>query len=699
MSTGAVQRFACDVWRVAAHFLWRVLPLLLACAAPLVSYAGPNVIDKSALTPFPCPDVELSTYLVSDDINVFCGYLNLTEREGGNGRAIKLAIVVLTPVNKALAAKPPTVLIHGGPGYGIVDAWWYMARQSFAQAAPVVLFDHRGVGFSTPKLCENQFGDSPELDQLSPVASRQHALDELAICLDELQDQGADLASYGTDATVRDMESIRTALKIDSWNLYGISYGTTVALAYLKAHPQHVRAAIADSLYPPEMPGFTSATPDFLRALNKLNDICASQPRCAKRFGNLVMTFERALSSLEIKPLAIHVREDFEGALTTRHISTASFMAMIQTGLLDSEAWHLIPLLIDDVASRRGSGLLSQMFQLSTQTFNGTDVGVYLATECRERAPFDDRRALTGQSIEWPLASRAMDVETWFALCENWPSKRTQNWETPRDVSTPVLVVGGMLDPVTPPLQASETAKRLGPRAQLLLVPNSAHNPTSADACMEQIIVAFLTAPDRQVSTLCAQLRPAPVLATRLIELRLLSSIRALFAGEDAPLLRMIAIGIILGWVSVLLWPLGAILRSRSATTRDPFFMRSSFLFSLAGVLFVGWGASAGVFGSEPAAGYALVVGVPANAWPGFSLILVVVSLAITGTWAVAGEMRRGPVGALWLFHRMWVILSMFTSFYFLWRAGLFPESLDHVVDDAQTLFQNARSLMESLLA
>ncbi len=694
-----MRKFACDVSRVTARFLWKVLPLLLACAAPLVSHAGQNAIDKSALTAFPCPGVELSTYLVSDDIEAFCGYLNVTERADGTGRAIKLAIVVLTPVDEALAAKPPTVLIHGGPGYGIVDAWWYMATQGFAQGAPVVLFDHRGVGSSTPKLCEDQFGDSPELDQLSPIASRQQALDELAICLDELQEQGTDLASYGTHATVRDMESIRTTLKIDSWNVYGISYGTTVALAYLKAHPQRVRATIVDSLYPPEMPGFTSSTPDFMRALSRLNDMCASQPRCAKRFGDLVMMFERALTSLEVKPLAIHVQEDFGNAVTIRHISPASFMAMVQTSLLDSEVWHLVPLLIDDVVSRRDGGLLSQMFQLYALTTTGTDVGVYLATECRERSPFDDRRALIAQSSKWPLASRAMDTETLFALCESWPSKLAQNWETPREVSTPVLVVGGMLDPVTPPLQATETAKRLGSRAQLLLVPNTSHNPTSGNACMEQIVVAFLTAPDRQVNTLCAQFRPAPALATRLIELRLLSAIKELISGEDAPLLRLIAIGITLGWLSALLWPLGrvwALLRSQSAVTHDPFLLRSSFLFSLAALVFAGWGASSGAFTSESAAASAIAFGVPANSWPSFSLILVVVLLAITGTWAVAGEVGRRRVGALWLFHRVWVILSMFTTFFFLWQADLFPNSLEHVADDARALFENARSLMES---
>lgn len=91
----------------------------------------------------------------------------------------------------------PAVFVHGGPGSGTSP----MQRRFFDPARyRIVLFDQRGSGRSTPhgELCDNT---TPHL--------------------------------------IADMEHLRTELGIDRWLVFGGSWGSTLALAYGEAHPEH----------------------------------------------------------------------------------------------------------------------------------------------------------------------------------------------------------------------------------------------------------------------------------------------------------------------------------------------------------------------------------------------------------------------------------------------------------------------------
>lgn len=96
----------------------------------------------------------------------------------------------------------PVVFLHGGPGGGLVPA----ARRFFdPRRYRAVLFDQRGAGRSTP------FGE---------------------------------LRANTTGHLVGDLETIRERLGIDSWLVFGGSWGVTLGLAYAQAHPDRVTGLI-----------------------------------------------------------------------------------------------------------------------------------------------------------------------------------------------------------------------------------------------------------------------------------------------------------------------------------------------------------------------------------------------------------------------------------------------------------------------
>jgi proline iminopeptidase len=97
----------------------------------------------------------------------------------------------------------PALYLHGGPGSGLRSGY----RQYFDPERYLVLaFDQRGCGRSRPLVT----------------------------------DPGYDLRSNTTGALLADIELLREHLGIERWLVTGMSWGTTLALAYAQAYPQRV---------------------------------------------------------------------------------------------------------------------------------------------------------------------------------------------------------------------------------------------------------------------------------------------------------------------------------------------------------------------------------------------------------------------------------------------------------------------------
>ena len=101
----------------------------------------------------------------------------------------------------------PVVFLHGGPGGG-TDA---KMRQYFDPAVyRVVLFDQRGCGKSTPH---------------------------------------ASLEDNTTWHLVADIEKLRAHLGLERWQVFGGSWGSTLALAYAVSHPERVTELVLRGIF------------------------------------------------------------------------------------------------------------------------------------------------------------------------------------------------------------------------------------------------------------------------------------------------------------------------------------------------------------------------------------------------------------------------------------------------------------------
>ena len=104
-------------------------------------------------------------------------------------------------------AGQPVVILHGGPGGGSNPT---MRRFHDPERYRIVLFDQRGCGRSTPY---------------------------------------ASLEENTTSDLVADIERIRIELGIERFQLFGGSWGSTLALAYAETHPERVSAMILRGIF------------------------------------------------------------------------------------------------------------------------------------------------------------------------------------------------------------------------------------------------------------------------------------------------------------------------------------------------------------------------------------------------------------------------------------------------------------------
>jgi proline iminopeptidase len=105
----------------------------------------------------------------------------------------------------------PVLVVHGGPGSGCSTG---MRRGFNPERHRIILFDQRNCGRSTP-----------------------HA-----------SDPTVDMSRNTTEHLIGDMERLRAHLGVQTWLLFGGSWGVTLSLAYAQRHPERVSGMIMVSI-------------------------------------------------------------------------------------------------------------------------------------------------------------------------------------------------------------------------------------------------------------------------------------------------------------------------------------------------------------------------------------------------------------------------------------------------------------------
>ncbi|HMF09466.1 MAG TPA: alpha/beta hydrolase [Thermoanaerobaculia bacterium] len=447
--------------------------------------AGPVVPGEGSQAP-PPPSVERRLHpcrVPGVDEEVRCGSYEVFEnRAARRGRTIALNIVVL-PARSPDRLPDPLVFLAGG---GVAPATSYASFLGGAYAnlrrnRDILLVDQRGTGGSNPLRC----------DLSTDPASADYRNDDRFVsnvrrCRQELE-RKADLHHYTTPIAMDDLDDVRRWLGYPRLNLFGVSYGTTAAMVYLRRHGEHVRTVVLQGVLPLDVPTWLEVPRSSQQALERVFAACARQPGCQNACPELENEFDSLLKRLAAEPVHVRASEPGTGQHVDVTIDDEILRVFVVRMLYSASRLHDLPLLIH-LAYRGEYQPLAE--RLAIPGDSSIPKGVYLSIVCSELIPQFDPGDLPAAAEGTFLGSFRIGREV--TACREWVRGRLpSDFWAPVESQKPVLILNGSLDHITPPRYGERVARSF-PNSRHLVLPERGHNDT--DPCVNGIIEAFVTA-------------------------------------------------------------------------------------------------------------------------------------------------------------------------------------------------------------
>lgn len=465
-------------------------------------------IDESApatYQPAPCPFAG-----AAEIEGLECGVLIVPEqREKTDGRTLELAVAVLRS-SSSDPAPDPVVFLSGGPGGSSVEFVPGRARSAFwnriRQKRDLVFFDQRGTGYSEPEFCSEMEAvfNAVIYRGLSEDQRLAELVSAAAACREKMHEQDVDLTAYNSAASAQDVADLRRALGYESWNLFGLSYGTRLALTALRDAPDGIRSVILDSVSPPNVAGWSDAGERFTRSLQLAFAQCADSADCRETFPSLEADFYNVVADLDSDPVVISMPESSRFPDGRLVVDGSLWLTGMFQGFYDRSFLPVFPLIVRE-SSRRNKDVLRALAERLARDPERNSVGMKYAVDCYEKLPFNTPEKIGEDRRRYSRLAPWFDIGggSERAVCEVWHDARAGGIEfQPVHSTTPALILAGEFDPITPPAYGRKAAQTL-PNSTFVEVPAMGHAVSPFTPCTRDLINEFLDAPDQPLDVSC----------------------------------------------------------------------------------------------------------------------------------------------------------------------------------------------------
>ncbi|HEY5623949.1 MAG TPA: alpha/beta hydrolase, partial [Gammaproteobacteria bacterium] len=285
-----------------------------------------------------------------------------------------------------------------------------------------------------------------------------------------------------------DLDLVRRELGIAEWTLYGVSYGTRVAQHYLRRYGEHVRAVILDGVLPPELDLGPEIAEYAQRTLDDVFSRCAADRDCAGRFPDLEGALNSLFDQLDSEPLVLTMPDPLTGATSTHTMTTRHLQAVLRLMSYSPDMAALLPLLISEADAGRFAPLVAQSQMIIGEVEQSISFPMHNSVVCTE-----DVAAFDEQPLESPTESYlgTVIVDALRTVCTAWPAGIIDDdLKSPLSSTTPVLLLSGEYDPITPPEYGEAVLENLS-NARHLVGPGQGH-VLAPVGCVRNIMREFL---------------------------------------------------------------------------------------------------------------------------------------------------------------------------------------------------------------
>ncbi|HAI68534.1 MAG TPA: hypothetical protein DCM38_03750 [Gammaproteobacteria bacterium] len=401
----------------------------------------------------------------------------------------------------------PILYLSGGPGYptGLQQddiEFWLTWLEFNNWPHDLVLFDPRGTGLSQPQpQCSEIMSLNIELLGQSLTLKEELSLTTATVeqCYRRLRDSGIELSAYTTTNNSRDVGDLMTALGGTDWNLYGVSYGTRLALSVMRDYPEHLRSVILDSVYPPEINDLLETPFVYDNALATLFKGCQTDEECHSSFPNLELSFQKLLKQLHQAPIELMIsRPDSEQPLNVI-INDYRFIDIVFQALYRWDFIAILPIAIES-AQRGDYKPLTPLIEDYVAWLVDTDFNeaVFFSVECHDSFPETTQESFIAQVARFPRIKAYVENAWNYNLCHIWKvNYASPNFRKPVTSRIPTLLLSGEYDPVTPQIWAKNAAKHLE-HGHFFLFPGIGHGVIDSDSCASELALSFLKQPQKK---------------------------------------------------------------------------------------------------------------------------------------------------------------------------------------------------------
>jgi pimeloyl-ACP methyl ester carboxylesterase len=376
------------------------------------------------------------------------------------------------------------LLLAGGPGQSAIS----LARAVLPRLnrlnnrRDLVFIDQRGTGKSAPLQCPD--------DSKLPVAKALDTTEQwrrLQSCRDDLSKlPHGDLRQYSTTVAMQDFEAVRQLIGASQWNLVGVSYGTRAALEYLRQYPDKVRRTVLDGVAPPDMVLPMSTSTDGQISLEATFKACESDAVCNKQFPELRKKWATLLAGL---PRVVSVNHPITGLPETFTLTRDVALRSVRSPLYAPAIAAALPAAITAAAEGRYEGLAGLAGALGSSKATRMAMGMHFSVVCAEDVP-----RIAGGTDKPGEDFGTVDAMLYQKVCAGWPRAEVPAaFYTVPPATSPVLLLSGGADPVTPPRHAERVKTVLGAKTQHIVLAEAGHGVMSI-GCMRDVMFRFIDA-------------------------------------------------------------------------------------------------------------------------------------------------------------------------------------------------------------
>lgn len=641
----------------------------------LVAWASLGASAQDAVPRFEATECPFTV----DAAIVKCGNLVVAEnRHVVGGRNLRLSVAVI----KSTAESPhpdPLVFLSGGPGDPSVvsvprridNPFWNRYRSN----RDLVFFDQRGTGFSEPRFC-------PEMDValytaafrgMSVEEQRRFERESVVACKSKMLAQGIDFSAYNSRTSALDLDELRQALGYEEWNLFGVSYGTRLALTAMRDTPKGIRSVVLDSVSPPNAP-LGDDNSKLMRSLRLVFDQCAADPRCLSAFPSLEEDFFLVLEELERRPITLKMADTRRFPDGLMVVDGSVLAAGVFQGLYFQSFVHFMPLLVREL--RKGNfSVLEALAENLARDPGEMSQGLFYSIDCYESIPFAEPARIADDRARHPRLAPFQEFQDTQAICDVWHQERTDLDDLqPVYSDIPTLIAAGEFDPITPPAYARLAAETL-PNSTYIEVTGASHGAVVTNDCTRAIVQAFLEDPAIAPNTGCvASIKRADFITDVYVNPGIYRLLRVFQAPLNAGVLTGVGLMVLLILSALLVWPyvwLKRRLARRNLPEAPGVATVARGLAFLASLLIVGFLAGLGwaIFDAVGRNEFLPAIGVSVSARSLFILpwVVAAVTVAIAGLVVVAWRNRWWTA-----FHRVhFTLVAVACAGFVFWAASL----------------------------